>query len=256
VPYLFFTPVVSIIAALISGSTLVGVVIFLALSLWIGPGIFLVGVPFISKPITRVRTNKPLVALTFDDGPHPVYTGRILEVLAAHGAHATFFITAANAEKYPDVVKAVVAGGHDIANHSTDHRHLLSLLPFRTQYRDIRTAQEIIERISGRRPRLYRPPMGYKTPETFRAAARTGLTVCGWDIKGLDTVLTNPNRIAALVVSRARRGSVILLHDSGSLDGHPADRNPTVRALPEILAGLAEKGLRSAALSDLIEKEE
>jgi peptidoglycan-N-acetylglucosamine deacetylase len=243
------------VAALISGSALVGVVIFLLLFVWIGSGIFLVGTPFVSRPITRVRTNRPLVALTFDDGPHPVYTERILKVLAAHGAHATFFITAANAEKHPDIVKAVVAGGHDIANHSTDHRHLLSLLPYRCQYKDIRTAQGIIERVSGSTPRLYRPPMGYKTPETFRAAARTGLIVCGWDVKGMDTVITNPNRIAAHVVSRARRGSVILLHDSGSLDNGSSDRNPTVQALPQILAGLAKKGLRSAALSDLIEEQ-
>jgi peptidoglycan-N-acetylglucosamine deacetylase len=254
--YLFLTPVISIVAALISGSSLVGVVIFIILTVWVGSGIFLVGVPFISRPITRVKTDRPLVALTFDDGPHPVYTGRILEVLAAHGAHATFFVTAANAEKHPDIVRAVIAGGHDIANHSTDHRHLLSLLSYRSQYKDIRKAQGIIERISGATPRLYRPPMGYKTPETFLAAARTGLTVCGWDIKGLDTVLTNPGRIADLVVSRARRGSVILLHDSGSLDSRPADRSATVRALPQILAGLAEKGLHSASLSDLIEKEE
>jgi len=233
---------------------LVGVVIFLLLSLVICPGVFVVGIPFIFRPITRVRTRRPLVALTFDDGPHPVYTERILEVLAAHKAHATFFVTAANAQRHPDIVRAVVAGGHDIANHSTDHRHILSLLPYRTQYRDIRNAQRIIERVSGSPPRLYRPPMGYKTPDTFRAAARTGLVVCGWDVKGLDTVITDPNRIASIVVSRARRGSVILLHDSGSFDSRPADRNPTVQALPRILAGLAEKGLRSATLSDLIER--
>lgn len=254
--YLFFPPIISIIAALISGSVLVGVVIFLLLSVWIGSGIFLVSIPFFSsRAITRVRTDKPLVALTFDDGPDPVYTGRILEVLAAHGARATFFVTAANAEKHPDVVRAVVAGGHEIANHSTDHRHLLSLLPYKRQYEDIRTAQRIIERVSGRPPRLYRPPMGYKTPDTFRAAERIGLIICGWDVKGLDTVITNPDRISVLVVSRARRGSVILLHDSGSLEGK-SDRSATVRALPRIIAGLAKKGLHPASLSDLMEKEE
>ncbi|MBN2223731.1 MAG: polysaccharide deacetylase family protein [Deltaproteobacteria bacterium] len=239
-----------------SGSVLVGVVLFFLLSLWIGPGIFLVGIPFVlSRPITRVRTDKPLVALTFDDGPHPVYTEQILGILAAHGARATFFVTASNAERHPDIVRAIVAGGHDVQNHSTSHRHLLSLFSCRSQYEDIRTAQEIIERISGCSPRLYRPPMGYKTPETFRAAARAGLVVCGWHLKGLDTVITDPDRITALVVSRARRGSVILLHDSGSLDGTSADRSATVRALPRIIAGLAEKGLRSVTVSNLIEKE-
>jgi peptidoglycan-N-acetylglucosamine deacetylase len=253
--YLLLPPVISIIAALISGSVLVGVVAFSVLSLWICPGIFFVRIPFISRPIIRVKTDEPLVALTFDDGPHPVYTRLILEILAAHGAHATFFVTAANAERYPDIVRAAAAAGHEIDNHSTNHRHLLSLLSYRGQLKDIRTAQRIIEQVSGSPPRLYRPPMGYKTPETFRAAARTGLVVCGWDVKGLDTVITDPDRIAALVVSRARRGSVILLHDSGSLDSKSADRSATVRALPRIIAGLAKKGLRSSTLSDLIEKE-
>ncbi len=253
--YLFYPPVIAIIATLISGSVLLGVVLFILLSIWIGSGIFLVGTPFISRPITRVKTDEPLVALTFDDGPHPVYTERILEILAAHGARATFFITAANAERHPDIVRSVVAAGHEIENHSTDHRHLLSLLTYRSQYEDIQTAQRVIERVSGSSPRLYRPPMGYKTPETFRAAARAGLVVCGWDVKGLDTVISDPDKITAIVVSRARRGSVILLHDSGSLDTKSTDRSATVRALPRIIAGLAKKGLRPATLSDLIEKE-
>jgi len=252
--YLFSIPVISIVAALMSGSLLVGVAFFAVLSLWIGSGIFLVGIPFVSRPVTRVRTDESLVALTFDDGPHPVYTEKVLEILAAHGAYATFFITAANAEKHPDIVKAVVAGGHDVGNHSTSHRHLLSLLSYRSQYEDIRTAQRIIERVSESAPLFYRPPMGYKTPETFRAAGRVGLTVCGWDVKGMDTVLTDPKMIAALVVSRARRGSVILLHDSGSLDGKSADRSATIKALPRILSGLKKKGLRSVTLTDLMRR--
>lgn len=238
-----------------SGSVLMGAVLFVITTLWIVPGIFLVGVPFIFRPITRVRTDEPLVALTFDDGPHPVYTEGILRILNSHGVRATFFVTAANAERHPDLVRDVVAGGHQVENHSTNHRHLLSLLPYRTQYEDIRTAQDAIERIAGCAPRLYRPPMGYKTPETFRAAARVGVAVCGWDIKGLDTVMTDPKRIAGHVVSRAKSGSVILLHDSGSLEKRFADRSATVRALPLILAGLADKGLRPVTISELIKKE-
>jgi peptidoglycan/xylan/chitin deacetylase (PgdA/CDA1 family) len=252
--YLILPPIISVIAALMSGSTLVGVVLFLLFSLVITPAIFLVGTPFFSRPVTRVKTDEPVVALTFDDGPDPDFTGEILEILAAHGARATFFVTAANAQKYPDIVRAAVAGGHDVGNHSTRHRHLLSLLPFRNQYEDIRTAQWVIERATGILPRLYRPPMGYKTPETFRAAARLGLSVCGWDVKSLDTVMTDPDRIADLVVSRARRGSIILLHDSGSLKGRPADRRATVRALPRIIAGLKEKGLGSVTLTDLMKR--
>ncbi len=237
-----------------SGSTLVGVVLFLLLALVVSPAIFVVRTPFFSRPLTRVKTDEPLVALTFDDGPDPDYTGPILEILAAHGARATFFVTAANAQKYPEIIRAAVAGGHDIGNHSTLHRHILSLLPFRRQYEDIRTAQWTIERATGLTPRLYRPPMGYKTPETFRVAARLGLSVCGWDVKSLDTVIIDPDRIADLVVSRARRGSIILLHDAGSRNGKSADRSPTVRALSRIIAGLSEKGLRSVTLTELISR--
>jgi peptidoglycan/xylan/chitin deacetylase (PgdA/CDA1 family) len=253
--YLLIPPAVSILAALMSGSKLMGAVLFVLISLWIVPGIFLVGVPFIFRPVCRVRTDEPLVALTFDDGPNPDYTGQILEVLYSHKARATFFVTAVNAERYPDLVRAAVAGGHQVGNHSAAHRHLLSLMPCRIQHKDIRSAQRAIGRIAGSAPRLYRPPMGYKTPETFRAAAREGLSVCGWDIKGLDTVMTDPNRIARNGVGRARSGSVILLHDSGSLKQRPSDRSATVRALPLILAGLAEKGLKPVTLSELIEKE-
>jgi peptidoglycan/xylan/chitin deacetylase (PgdA/CDA1 family) len=253
--YLLIPPAVSIIAALMSGSMLMGAVLFILISLWIVPGIFLVGVPFVFRPVCRVRTDEALVALTFDDGPSPDYTGQILKVLDAHKVRATFFVTAANAERHPDLVRAAVAGGHQVGNHSATHRHILSLLPYRTQHEDIRSAQRTIEGIVGSAPRLYRPPMGYKTPETFRAASREGLAVCGWDIKGLDTVMTDQNKIARNVVSRARGGSIILLHDSGSLKRRASDRSATVRALPLILKGLAEKGLRPVTLSELIEKE-
>ncbi len=253
--YLFIPPVISVIAALMSGSTLMGAVLFVLLSLLIGSAIFLVGVPFIYRPLSRVRTGRPLVALSFDDGPHPVYTERILQILNAHGAHATFFVTAANAQRHPDLIRAAVAGGHQVENHSTSHRHILSLLSYRTQYDDIRAARQVIEKISGSALGFYRPPMGYKTPETFCAAARAGLAVCGWDVKGLDTVMTDPTRIAGRVVSRARSGSVILLHDSGSLEKRFGDRSATVEALPLILEGLAEKGLRPVTISELIKKE-
>jgi peptidoglycan/xylan/chitin deacetylase (PgdA/CDA1 family) len=249
--YLAAVPILSILLALTSGSPLVGVVSFILLSVWIGPGIFVVGAPFLSRPLVRVRTGKPFVAITFDDGPHPVYTRRILALLGEHGARATFFVVAQNARRHPDVIGEIVSAGHEISNHSTAHRHLLSLLGLRTQLDDIGTAQRIIEESSGTSPGFYRPPMGYKTPETFRAARRLGLVLVGWDVKAFDTVSSDPRRIARRVLSRARPGSIVLLHDAPTLKKRLTDRSATVEALPLILEGLRAKGLLCVTLSNL-----
>jgi peptidoglycan-N-acetylglucosamine deacetylase len=231
---------------------LMGAVFFILLSLVIGPGIFLVGIPFFSRPITRVRTTRPLIALTFDDGPDPEYTPMILDILDKQDARATFFVVGKKAQEHPEIVAAIIAGGHEIANHSSVHRHLLSLSSYRSQYRDMEEAQGIIESISGISPRFYRPPMGYKIPETFIAARRLGLRVAGWTVKGWDTVVTDPDRIADHILKHARPGTIVLLHDAPTLAQVSNDRSPTVRSLPKILTGLREKGISSVTLSELI----
>ncbi len=252
--YLFVAPIISICVALVSRSWLAGAVSFFLLSLWIGTGIFLIGIPFLSRAVTRIRTDAPLIALTFDDGPHPSYSRQILGILRKHGAHATFFVVAERARQYPEIIDEIISQGHEIGNHSLSHRHLLSLSSFTVQYEDIGAAQEIIEGLSGTAPRLYRPPMGYKTPETFRAAKSLGLRVVGWKIKGWDTVLRDPERIAGHILSRAKRGTIILLHDSSSLKKRFADRSATIDALPLILSGLGRLGLRCVTLSELQNK--
>jgi peptidoglycan/xylan/chitin deacetylase (PgdA/CDA1 family) len=249
--YLAAVPILSILLALTSGSPLVGVVSFILLSVWVGPGIFLVGVPFLSRPLVRVRTQKPFVAVTFDDGPHPRYTRQILALLKEHGARATFFVVAQNADRHPDIIAQIISAGHEIANHSTAHRHLLSLCGLRTQIDDIGTAQRIIEERSGTSPRFFRPPMGYKTPETFWAARRLGLVLVAWDVKAWDTVSSDPRRIARRVLSHARPGSIVLLHDAPTLSKRLTDRSATVKALPLILAGLRTRGLSCVTLSQL-----
>jgi len=250
--YLLIPPLLSITLALVSGSVLTGVVSFVLLSIPIGLGIFLVGMPFFSRPVLRVRTKRPLVAITFDDGPDPAYTRHILGILKEHGARATFFVVAQNARRHPDIIREIVSGDHEISNHSAAHRHLLSLLPPHTQLDDIRTAQRTIEEIAGVSPRFYRPPMGYKTPGTFWAARRLGLTVAGWDVRGWDTVITDPERIAAHVLARARPGSIILLHDAPTLNGRFADRSAVVKALSPILLELKARGMSCVTLSELM----
>jgi cellulose synthase/poly-beta-1,6-N-acetylglucosamine synthase-like glycosyltransferase/spore germination protein YaaH/peptidoglycan/xylan/chitin deacetylase (PgdA/CDA1 family) len=196
--------------------------------------------------ILERRGGKPRgqVTLTFDDGPDPVWTPRILDVLKQHGAHGVFFLIGENAQAHTDLVRREIAEGHAIGNHSYTHPDLSRVSPLRMEL-ELNVTERLLEWITGRQPRLFRPP--YHSDEALDEAANAqviarastmGYLTLGQDIDPEDFSQHDPAVIAQRVLAKAKDGSVVLLHDGGG------DRAGTVAALPLIFDGLAARGLR------------
>ncbi|HEX3558166.1 MAG TPA: polysaccharide deacetylase family protein [Pyrinomonadaceae bacterium] len=197
----------------------------------------------------RGRADTCAVALTFDDGPSED-TERVLDVLELYNLRAAFFMVGRQVERFPRTARRVAAGGHEIGNHSYTHPIYLYRSARETQ-RQLERTQEVIADVTGLRPRLARPPCGVRTPAYFRAARSLGLQTVQWTLAGFDWKERSAQRIARDVLRRAEAGSIILLHDGDSENCR--GRGATVAALPLIIEGLKEKGLRVAPLSRLLE---
>jgi peptidoglycan/xylan/chitin deacetylase (PgdA/CDA1 family) len=192
------------------------------------------------------------VALTFDDGPHPEWTPRVLATLAEHGARATFFLVAKKAEEHPEVVRAIVDAGHVVGLHSYAHDRLFALRRERRVREDLERGMGVLERLTGSRPTLFRPPIGHTNPVIARVVDTLDLTVVGWSAAGRDGVATAH---VDDVVSRVRRGlrdgAIVLLHDAPER----GDREPAaVKALPAILDALAAERLDVVPLAAWVER--
>lgn len=182
------------------------------------------------------------VAVTFDDGPHPEGTPAVLETLAGRHATATFFLVAEQVERYPSLVAEMVAAGHDTAVHGYRHRNQMRLLPGDFAA-DLQRATQLIAEVSGRAPRLYRPPYGIFTLPGLAQVRNAGLDPLLWSKWGRDwRARTNADEIVALVSRRLSDGDVVLLHDADWYSS-PGSHRHTAAALPRILDVLEARGL-------------
>jgi peptidoglycan/xylan/chitin deacetylase (PgdA/CDA1 family) len=192
------------------------------------------------------------VALTFDDGPDAAITPQLLDLLAQSGARATFFVIGKSLVAQPQLGQRMLAEGHVIGNHSWQHSRWQNFRLFRWHAQELeRGAQAIAALDGGRRPRLYRPPVGLKRPELARAAWRRGLTLVAWSLHSHDTRLRDPQRIARRVLAKVRGGDIVLLHDGHDLAGRR--RPQCVAALRLILVGLRERGFECVTVPELLE---
>lgn len=190
----------------------------------------------------RVETSTALVALTFDDGPTPLGVETLLPELERHGASATFFLTGREATQRPDLVRAIVAAGHEVGNHSFTHQRMVGHSA-RFYADEIRRTQAAL-RWAGAESRSFRPPYGKKLVGLPLAVKDARLRLVLWDVE--DPATSDPAKFAEEVVQSARPGSIILLHAMYSSNG-------TARAaLPAILVGLQKKGLRVVSVSELL----
>jgi peptidoglycan/xylan/chitin deacetylase (PgdA/CDA1 family) len=189
------------------------------------------------------------VALTFDDGPDPDYTPRILDALAAAGVRAAFFMVGAHVVAAPAVARAVLAAGHDVGNHTYSHRHLWTLPPAASALEVDRGAQAIVE-ITGTSPRYFRPPWGAFNWASYIRAGQLGEQRILWSVRpeGL-VVAADAARMADLVVRKAHPGAIVNLHDRG---GHASTPRETGRALPAMIAGLRARGFEILPLRALL----
>lgn len=186
-------------------------------------------------------------ALTFDDGPHREGTPAVLEVLAAEGVRATFFLVGEQVRRNPSLPREILAAGHGIGLHCDRHRNLLRLGP-RQVRADLAQAQATIEQEAGRAVELYRPPYGILNATALRVARDRGWRTLLWSHWGKDwQAQATPESIAELATRGVRSGSVLLLHDADDYSA-PGSWRHMVAALPEVLETLALLKLQPAAL--------
>ena len=191
---------------------------------------------------------RPEVALTFDDGPSPATTPRVLELLESAGVRATFFLVGRKALAHPQIVRDIAANGHEIGLHGFDHDRLFSLRLPAHVVGDIRRTQAAIASAGVSEPMLFRPPIGFVSHLTVNGARRAGVTLIGCSARALDGFKgVSPERVAERLARAVRPGALLALHDAAERDDYaPA----SIQALPRVLETLKERGLRSVTLSE------
>ncbi len=154
------------------------------------------------------------ITLTFDDGPHPELTPKILAVLNQYQVKATFFVIGKNAEQYPDLVKRIVNEGHIVANHSYSHHHFIGFFSRKRLEADIEKCNQIIFDLTGKRPAYFRPPFGVTNPRYADVLKKLNMQSIGWSLRSLDTQAKNKYELIQRILSKICKGDIILLHDN------------------------------------------
>jgi len=203
-------------------------------------------------PASSAARNE--ISVTIDDGPDPVVTPAVLDLLDAHGARATFFCIAQRAAAHPALTREIVRRGHSVQNHSDVHRHNFSLLGMRGYANEIGRAQQRLADVTGMLPRFFRAPAGLRNPFLAPVLQRMDLTLVSWTRRGFDTVQRDPQRVLQRLTHKLAAGDIVLLHD-GHAARTSAERPVVLDVLPPLLQQLADAGLHTVTLPDAIDRD-
>lgn len=205
---------------------------------WRGDDLFLEK----SAYLTHGNRRLPEVALSFDDGPHPASLPSILDTLRRYRVHATFFDVGTNMTRYPDLVRRTLAEGHEIGNHSSTHQRLDGLSP-QERHHEINDADIVYYGITGKHLTLLRPPGMAINPAVLTDAHALGYVIAGYTAASKDFITDeSPDYIIQRTLNRTEQGSILLLHDYPS----------TAEALPALLEGLKQRGLRVVTITQML----
>ena len=198
-----------------------------------------------SEVLRHVPTDGMQIALTFDDGPHPSLTPRILEILDRYGVSATFFMVGRNVINYPDAARAVLAAGHEIGNHTFSHGHV-EALDEATLAEEIGRCEDAVEELCEYRPHLFRPPEGALTEALMRCTETGDYRLVLWSLDTRDWENKNADEIVACVLQRIKPGDIILMHD------YIGRKSKTPEALERLLPELLRRGFEPVTVSRLL----
>ncbi len=190
-------------------------------------------VDWLMRTQRHLRRDRKVVALTFDDGPDPVRTPALLDVLAAANAPATFFLLGDAVEMHPGVVTRMAAEGHELGNHTYCHRYL-PLARSRSVERELARTDAAIAQATGQVPKVARPPWGGRSPWTVRAFTRLAKRLVLWDVNSYDWKGKPADEVVARVLERTRPGSIILMHEAR--EGGEVTIEAVRRLIPELRA--------------------
>ncbi len=205
---------------------------------WLGPNM---------TSLPAARRDHETVAITIDDGPEPDVTPRVLEILAEHGATATFFCIGEKVERHAELAREIVRRGHSIENHSQRHRHNFSLLGPGAMRAEIAHAQGSIARVTGSTPRFFRAPAGLRNPFLDFVLAKLDLRLASWTRRGFDTVKHDADAVLHRLADPLAPGDILLLHDghaARSSSGQPV----IIEVLPRLLEAMAGRRLKPIGL--------
>ena len=188
------------------------------------------------------------IALTFDDGPDPVYTPRVLDILGARGVPASFFLVGARAARAPDTVRRMASAGHEVASHGWSHTSLWLCGPARTEH-EIARAQDVLGDLAGAAPRHFRPPWGMVNAAMFGALRRHRLWCVLWSVQPEGLRPAPAEAQVRRVLRRAHPGAIVDLHDA---EGTPRAPERLCAALPAMIDGLRDAGYRLVTVRDLL----
>ncbi|MBP3716143.1 MAG: polysaccharide deacetylase family protein [Paludibacteraceae bacterium] len=190
------------------------IIVFLSLLIYLFYASYYIGSGVYLKAQCKVPVKEKTVFLSFDDGPS-AYTTRVLDVLKRHNAKAIFFLIGENAEKNPELVKAIVAEGHVIGNHSFCHKGTFPLMSSKQIAEDIKHCNQTLTDITGKTPNLFRPPFGVTNPLIASGLKKTGIPfkTIGWDVRSFDTMGGDTDKILNRITDQIEPGSIVLLHD-------------------------------------------
>ncbi|MFK5878050.1 MAG: polysaccharide deacetylase family protein [Flavobacteriaceae bacterium] len=187
-------------------------------------------------------TNKNSIALTFDDGPHPEFTSKVLKLLKDYNVKVTFFLIGENVEKYPELVKQIIGEGHNVGNHSYAHTNNYGFLSRSKITRDLMKSQKLLFDITKKRVQFFRPPFGVTNPNIAKAVKNLSLKTFGWSVRSYDTVAKDSESIFKKITTNLKKGDVVLMHDTSQI---------SVEILEKVLEYLKTKNMNSVTLSTL-----
>ncbi|MBR4909449.1 MAG: polysaccharide deacetylase family protein [Acidaminococcaceae bacterium] len=212
--------------------------------------------PFVAAPgktVPSIAESGRYIALTFDDGPYPPYTDRLLDVLKEKKIHVTFFLVAEQAQKYPELVKRMAAEGHTVGLHAFRHRDFLKLTGQEAQ-ENLALGKKVLHDITGTDPVYWRPPHGFRDVSVMKLAVRECLTVVNWSAAPRDWTGIDRQEIYNRVMDKAEAGAIVLLHD-GDSPFYKASRQATIDAVGPLIDSLREKGYHLVSLEEYVQRE-
>lgn len=194
---------------------------------------------FFTRAYTRILTSEKVLALTFDDGPHPEYTPAILNLLEKYNAKATFFCIGKMVNANKELTKLIKDKGHTVGNHSYSHSNFFSMFRKKRVKRELIDTNNLISEVTGAECSYFRPPYGVTNPPIASALKSLSLKVIGWNIRSFDTTAA-PEKVVKRVISQIKPGSIILLHDN---------RPQTVNILEAILLHTKNTNYRCVSIT-------
>src|ERR1035437_8654508 len=225
------------------GAVLANHALLLLLGLW--PRSHGLGPNWTRLPAAATARNE--IALTIDDGPDPIVTPQVLDLLERYAVQATFFCIGDKAAHYPDLCLEIVRRGHAVENHSQRHRHYFALTGYAGILRELQTAQDTLNKVTGQRPLFFRAPAGLRNPFLDPVLNSLGRRLASWSARGFDTRVGDAARVSNSLLRGLQAGAILLLHD-GNAARTPGGIPVILEVLPTVLAAASAAHLRFVTL--------